>query len=308
MMTMLNSPIPVGARLPLPNEAFGPEGLLAIATAAAELGFSSVWASDHIILPSEIESTYPFAKEAVGDKGNVHPIAFGVDSVWLDPLLTLSWLAGRLPEGIKLGTSVIIVSLRNPVLLAKQIGTLSWLTRSDLYLGVGSGWLKEEYDFVGIPFTKKGTRAKGVIKRTRELLEQESVPLHDDSGRTTTVRPRPASNVRFLYGGYSDFALRAVAEVCHGWFPTKLTFDGLAECNEQLKRYCDEAGTDYDSLKKIIKPGRGPYPEMGAVNAENLERYAAVGMQEAVVELPLEPASPDECIDILEDIAKKVEK
>lgn len=305
---MLDSPIPVGARLPLPNEAFGPDGLLAIATAAAELGYSSLWASDHIVLPSEIESTYPFAKEAVGERGNVHPIAFSIDSVWLDPLLTLSRLSAQLPSTIKLGTSVVIVSLRNPVLFAKQVATLSWLTRSDLYLGVGSGWLREEYDFVGIPFEKKGTRAKGVIKRTRELLESENVSLDDGTGRTTTVRPRPRSDVKFLYGGYSDFALRAVAQVCHGWFPTKLTFEALSQNLEKLKRYCDEAGTDYDSLKRIIKPGRGPYPEVGAVDARNLERYAEVGMHEAVVELPLEPSSPDECIEILEDIAKKVKR
>jgi alkanesulfonate monooxygenase SsuD/methylene tetrahydromethanopterin reductase-like flavin-dependent oxidoreductase (luciferase family) len=308
---LLESPIPVGARLPLPSSNLGSDGLLAIARTAADLGYSSLWASDHIVLPDRIDSTYPFAQEAVGADGNVHPIAFPTDSVWPDPLLTLAWLKGQLDApGMLLGTSVLIISLRNPVLLAKQVATLSWLVGEGLLLGVGSGWLQEEYEFTGVPFERRGTRARQVLERTRELLEREEIPFLSATDpkreKQTTVRPRSAGPVRFLWGGYSDYALRIVAESAHGWYPTKLTFEGLATKTEALRRYCDEAGRDFDELQLIIKPGRGPYPDVGAVNADNLARYRDIGMQQAVVELPLQPSSAQECIDILGDIAIKV--
>lgn len=306
----LSSPIPVGARLPLPGDALGPDDLLRIARTAVDLGYSSIWASDHVVLPDRIDSTYPFAEEAVGHDGNVHPIAFPVDSVWPDPLTTLAWLKGQLDApGVALGTSVLILPLRNPVLLAKQLATLSWLARDGLLVGVGSGWLVEEYEFVGVPFARRGKQAEAVLARTRALLEED---LHSyrsstdpDRDKTTTLRPRPAAPVAFLWGGYSDLALRIVARSAHGWFPTKLTFDGLASRVDVLKRYCDEADRDFESLQLIIKPGRGPYPEIGAIEAENLERYRQLGMQQAIVELPLQPSSAQECIDILGDIARR---
>src|SRR5581483_6940922 len=134
----------VGVRLPLATPSLTPSGLLEICVAAEELGYRSVWLGDHVALPTRTSSAYPHTSDAAPPFDHTTP--------WLDPMVALGWLASRLPPSMRVGTSVLILPLRNPVLLAKQLSTLSWLAERDIEFGVGSGWLREEYEAVGAPF------------------------------------------------------------------------------------------------------------------------------------------------------------
>ncbi|MFE7422821.1 LLM class flavin-dependent oxidoreductase [Rhodococcus sp. NPDC057529] len=276
----------MGVRLPLVGPGVTPEGLLTISRCALELGFSSFWVGDHVVLPESTASVYPHSEDGR------HP--FRADTPWLDPLVQLAWLAGQLPEAT-FGTSVLIMTLRNPTLLAKQLSTMSWLTDRPLALGVGTGWLREEYDAVGMPFEKRGSRAKTDIALIRELLNrgrhEYTVRGVDDApeAKTFTMLPEPPAPVEFLWGGHSPLAMRLIASACDGWLPAKQSLESLEGHLVRLRAACDAVDRDFTELKLIVKPGPGPDPESGAINADNLEVYAEMGFHEAILELPYEP-------------------
>lgn len=297
---MSTPPIPVGVRLPLASEALPPEQLVTLCRQALELGYSSFWVGDHVVLPEHSHSSYPHSGD--GKPG------FRADTPWLDPLLLLTWLAAQLPEA-RFGTSVIILTLRNPTLLAKQLATLSWLTRRPFSLGVGTGWLREEYDAIGMPFEGRGTRAKKSIAQIKELLSAGTYDFtvrgEDDEPVSMPFRMLPVAPapVEFLWGGVSPFAMRLVASACDGWLPAKQSMEALEEHLRSLRAACDDVERDFSELRLVVKPGPGPDPKSGAIDRDNLAAYAALGFSEAVLELPYEPASLAEAVDTLERVA-----
>lgn len=269
---------------------------------ALRLGFSSFWAGDHVLLPDSSASAYPHT----GDGSQ----PFRADTPWLDPLLQLVWLAGQFPEA-RFGTSVIILTLRNPALLAKQVGTMSWLTGQPLSLGVGTGWLCEEYDALGMPFERRATRARNSIAEIRELLscgQRRYVVRGADNQATEkmfTMLPAAPAPVEFLWGGFSGPALRLVACCCDGWLPAKQSPEALEGHLARLKDACDEADRDFCELKLVVKPGPGPDPAAGAIDRESLATYAGLGFHEAVLELPYETGGLTETIGTLERVAAR---
>src|SRR3954453_20105728 len=138
----------------LPNYGAGssPDGIRDATEAAEELGFDSVWTTEHIIVGREAAESY----------GRVYA-----------PLVTLGWLAGR-TERIGLGTSIVILPLHNPMHLAKEVATLQELSGGRFPLGVGMGWHKDEYDFMGVEFRGRGRRANEAIRLMRALWSGES--------------------------------------------------------------------------------------------------------------------------------------
>jgi alkanesulfonate monooxygenase SsuD/methylene tetrahydromethanopterin reductase-like flavin-dependent oxidoreductase (luciferase family) len=205
----------------------------------------------------------------------------------------------------------MILTLRNPFLLAKQISTLSWLTERPFAFGVGSGWLREEYDAVGMPFEKRGARAKAEIDQIKELLMhgKRSFLVRDDDDalveREFVMSPRAPASVEFLWGGVSPVAMRLVASCCDGWLPSKQTFADL-ECHlAHLRRACDEARRDFHELKLIVKVGPGPDPPSGGIDRDNLARYVELGFHEVILELPNEPAGVLDAVQDLERVAER---
>ena len=137
----------------LPNYGLdsNPDGIRRVVEAAEELGFDSVWATEHIIVGPEAPDEY----------GRVY-----------DPLVTLGWVAGW-TERIGLGTSIVLVPLHNPMHLAKEVATLQELSGGRFTLGVGMGWHKDEFDFMGVPFEGRGRRADEAIPLMRALWNGE---------------------------------------------------------------------------------------------------------------------------------------
>jgi probable F420-dependent oxidoreductase len=193
----------------LPN--FGsdssPARIRATAEAAEELGFHSVWATEHIVVGAE----------AVDPYGRVY-----------DPLVTLGWVAGW-TERIGLGTSIVLVPLHNPFHLAKEVSTLQELSAGRFTLGIGVGWHRDEFDFMGVPFEGRGRRADESIRVMRALWRGEY--------ENATAEPRPSPQPEIWVGGSSERAIRRARDLGDAWHPSRGS--DAAHVQEVKQRYPD---------------------------------------------------------------------
>ena len=186
----------------LPN--FGadssPARIRAFAQSAEELGFRSVWATEHIVVGQEAADPY----------GRVY-----------DPLVTLGWIGGG-TERIGLGTSIVLVPLHNPFHLAKEVATLQELSGGRFTLGVGMGWHRDEFDFMGVPFEGRGRRGDEAIRLMRALWRGEpSFEGRYWSYRNATAEPHPSPEPEIWVGGSSDRAIRRALDLGGAWHPSR---------------------------------------------------------------------------------------
>ncbi|HEY7438553.1 MAG TPA: TIGR03619 family F420-dependent LLM class oxidoreductase [Acidimicrobiia bacterium] len=186
----------------LPNYGAGssPERIRATAETAEELGFDSVWVTEHVIVGAE----------AVDPYGRVYA-----------PLPTLAWIAG-FTDRIALGTSIVLVPLHHPIHLAKEVATVQELAARPLLLGVGMGWHRDEYDFMGIEFEGRGARADEELRLMRTLWSGDT----DFDGqrwsfRDATFAPVPSHLPEIWVGGSSERALRRARELGDVWHPSR---------------------------------------------------------------------------------------
>ncbi len=237
----------------LPNYGLdsNPDGIRRTVELAVELGFDSVWATEHIIV----------GPEAVDPYGRVY-----------DPLVTLGWIAGW-TERIGLGTSIVLVPLHNPMHLAKEVATLQELSGGRFTLGVGMGWHKDEFDFMGIPFEGRGRRADEAIRLMRALwsgerdFEGERWSVHD-----ATSEPHPSPQPEIWVGGSSEHAIRRALELGDAWHPSR--------------------GSDAEHVRRV----KEEHPELRVIPRtapENVETMLEAGAEGAVVAFSDESAMRD---------------
>ena len=178
---------------------------------AEELGFDSVWMSDHVVMVDGAASPYPFDADGA--------MRWDMDHPMFDALVSLA-VAGAVTATIGLGTSVLIAPMRNPVVLAKQVATLDLLTGGRITLGVGVGWLAEEFAALGAPFEDRGTRLDEWMAIIRDCWTGRPAARryrHWDLPAGVRCYPTPAGEVPILAGGMSKAALRRVARHGDGW-------------------------------------------------------------------------------------------
>jgi probable F420-dependent oxidoreductase len=189
-----------GVILPNYGRDSTPDAIRRTAELAEELGFDSVWTTEHIIVGPEGFDPY----------GRVY-----------DPLVTLGWIAGW-TERIGLGTSIVIVPLHNPMHLAKEVATLQELSGGRFRLGVGVGWHEDEYRFMGVPFARRGRRADEAIRLMRSVwsgandFEGELWSFHD-----ATAEPHPSPRPEIWVGGSSPPAIRRARRLGDVWHPSR---------------------------------------------------------------------------------------
>ena len=212
-----------GIHLPDAGRDPSREAIIAFATTAERLGYASIWSSDHIAWPdpATLESKYPYADDNSG-----FPAA---GSAWLDCIGTLQF-AAAVTERVLLGTTVLIIGYRGVVQQAKAWATLDHLAQGRAILGVGVGWMKEEFEAIGMPWDERGARADEAIEVWDELF---SDGLSTFDGEFTTFRdigfsPKPPRNhIPVWVGGHTGPAYRRTAkygDAFHAAFssPTKL--------------------------------------------------------------------------------------
>ena len=198
------------------------ENIIELAQAAEELGYDSVWVSDHIVIPRS-------------------HMGFGYE--FLEPLTTLSFLAARTSK-IKLGTSVIILPYRNPVVLAKTVSTLDELSEGRVILGIGAGWMKDEFDALGAPYGERGAVTDEYIDVMKNLWTEDSPEFRGRYLEYSDIKflPKPLQKPcpPIWVGGGSKRAIERAVKHGEGWHPVGLTPSELEEkvhyLNELLEK------------------------------------------------------------------------
>ena len=233
-----------------------PAGARELAVQAERLGFESLWTGDHILFPKRYRSRYPYNESGVAPLPGGTPIA--------ESLTHLAWLAG-VTTTIGLGTGVMVLPLRNPVLIAKQLATLDVLCEGRLSLGVGIGWLEEEFEAVGVPFGERGARLEEAIEVARLLWSGELTSFH---GKWVTldqvsIAPRPVRDegIPVLVGGTSVAAARRAGRIGDGWISMALGPEEIGTLLAIVREAALEAGRDPGAIEVThgIPPGSEEY-------------------------------------------------
>jgi len=193
-----------------------PARAIELMQAAEQAGFESAWTVEHTVVPAGYRSAYPYSNDG--------KMAGGVDDFPLpDPLIWLAFVAAATTT-IKLATGILILPQHNPVLVAKQVATLDHLSRGRVLLGIGVGWLKEEFDALGASFDDRGERTDEYVHAIRALWTQTKPTFHgsyvDFSG--AYCRPQPVNGtVPIIVGGHSTAAARRAGRLGDGFFPAR---------------------------------------------------------------------------------------
>ncbi|MEM9651842.1 MAG: LLM class F420-dependent oxidoreductase [Actinomycetota bacterium] len=271
----------IGVHLPQLGRSATRETLIEWAEEADRLGVHSGWVSDHIAWPRDIESKYPYTKDG--------SFPGGFDMPWLDPLGTLMFVAAR-TERLLLGTTVLILGYRPPVLTAKWMASLDVLSEGRAILGVGVGWMEEEFDVLGMPYDHRGARADEQLEVFEQLFS-EDLPSYD--GRfynfpEVGFRPKPTNGrIPIWVGGSSDAAFRRTARFGDGFHAAFEPIDRVAEEWTAIDRACETVGRDRDdivlSVRLYLDPEGRMEPEKsitGSVDQmlEEVARWQAIGV------------------------------
>ena len=232
----------IGAHLPVYGAAATRDGLLLAARRLEALGYDSLWVSDHVVIPWEIRSRYPY--NATGD----FPLSPGTD--FLEPLTALT-LAAAVTTRVRLGTSVLVLPHRHPVLTAKMLATLDHLAPGRVVLGAGVGWMREEIELFGVPYPRRGAWTDEAIRIMRACWRDDRVSFKGEffSFEGLGCRPRPpGGTIPIWIGGHTDRALRRVAALGDGWHAAFPTPTALGEGIARLREACQQAGRDPATL------------------------------------------------------------
>ena len=221
-------PVTFGTSMPTRGAMAGPEQIRALAQRAEDLSYDHVWVSDHIILPRQVESFYPYAADGVA--------TFQPDQPYYEPLSALNFLAGC-TKRVRLGTHVLILPYRNPVLTAKMLATLDVLSEGRVILGAGVGWMEEEFQAMGLDtFKQRGAVTDEFIQLYKELWTKESPEFHGEhyqiSGAGFEPKPTQKPHPPIWIGGHTGPAIRRAAKYGDGWMPIGLRPPAILEPEE----------------------------------------------------------------------------
>ena len=252
--------------LPTASPMTTPELLDAVAEGAEARGIGTIWVGEHVVLFEDYASRYPYAED-----GRI-PAPPG--SGLLEPLVTLTYLAAR-TTSVRLGTAMLLLPQRNPVYVAKEVSSLDWLSGGRVDLGIGVGWLKEEFDALNVPWEQRGRRTDEYLGVLRTLWVDNPSAFHGETYDLPPCEmfPKPVQQPHppIHIGGECPAALRRAAWVGQGWHtfnrsPGELAA-GLAELDVQL----EEAGRSRADLRITV------CPYFQQLTPERVEQYAEAG-------------------------------
>jgi probable F420-dependent oxidoreductase len=263
--------------------------LLRVASRVDELGFDSVWVGDHIIIPWQIASPYPYSPSGTPP--------FKPEEPALEPLTLLSYLAGCTSR-VQLGISVLIVPHRNPLYAAKVLSTLDVLSDGRVICGVGAGWMREEFAALGLNFARRGEETDEWI-RIFKVCWMESDPeyhgqLYDFAKVKFEPKPVQKPHPPVWVGGNSRRAMRRAVELGDAWHPGWSRPDQLATQRRALEAIAAKAGRDPTTLEITLlrpmqildRPAAGPRRALIGTPeqvAEDIRAYAQVGVSHLVL-------------------------
>jgi probable F420-dependent oxidoreductase len=225
----------IGISVPLPAYLVD---VGAMARTAESLGFESFWCAEHPFIPVHTRSRFPSTADGVIPESYSH---------FIDPFVALARASGTTTR-IKLGTGIVLVPERHPLLLAKEVSTLDLFSGGRFLFGVGAGWLREETELMGGDFDHRWTQTRESILAMKELWTKPEAEYHGKYYDFPPVRsnPKPAQKPHppVLLGGDAPRVLERIVGWGDGWLPNRVTPEQLRERRATLDRLAREAGRD----------------------------------------------------------------
>ena len=246
-----------------------PDAAAALGRTAEEHGIDSIWTVEHVIVPLDYRSAYPYNRE-----GRMRGEEFDIP----DPLIWLAFVAASTSR-LLLGTGILILPQRNPLVAAKEIATLDVLSGGRVRLGIGVGWLEEEFDSLGIPFADRGRRTDEHVAVMRALWSgRASFDGEFTSFGEALSRPVPAQgqDVPIVIGGHTPAAARRAGRIGNGFFPGKGDAAELAELVRVMREAAEAAGRDPDAIELTT----------GARDLEGMKQLHDLGFTRFIVPPP----------------------
>jgi probable F420-dependent oxidoreductase len=216
--------------------------LIELAKSAEELGFDNIALPDSIFYMEEQSTDYPYTAD--GSR------LWNEDTPWVDPLI-LAGAMGAVTSTLRFYTNVMKLGSRNPVLMARQVGSVANLTNNRFGFGVGIGWAPEEFEWCGQPYAKRGKRVDEMIDVIKLLLDGGMVEFHGKfyDFDKLQMSPAPTAPVPFYVGGHTDVALKRAVRIGDGWTSAMMTCDQIAETITNLKKLLADAGRADDPFE-----------------------------------------------------------
>ncbi|WP_051265520.1 TIGR03619 family F420-dependent LLM class oxidoreductase [Nakamurella lactea] len=240
---------------------------LPLAIRAEQLGFHTLWLADHVVTPLDYDKVYPY--NSAGDPG------YRAETPLTDVAVTLGFLAGR-TERIRLGAGVFVLPMRNPFHVARSFAALQNLSGGRLTLGLGTGWMREEFEAVGVPFRRRGDRTDEMLEVLDLLWSGRPVEYHGKFIDFPSVHfaGAPEQPIPYVFGGHSPAALRRAARVGSGWFGPNLDLAATAELTGQIDAERGRLGRtgDFTHYVRLV----------GDLTPETVDRYAGAGFRHLV--------------------------
>lgn len=260
----------IGLRLPSNGPNAAADHIVKTGRLAEKLGFDSLWGNDHIIMPSSTAFTSTYGR-------------------LFEVLITLAALSTA-TKRVRLGTGVLILPLRNPILVAKQLATLDAFANGRMLLGIGVGWEQDEYRFLNTDFTQRGIRCDEWMKIIRTVWQGKGINISTETYNITDGVSEPApvqtAGPPILVGGDSDAALKRAAQRADGWLPgSHLSVKALAAGVQKIKTL---APVDHKGIFYAFRRPSGSFAEEHVVDqmVSTLNALYQTGVQGCILALP----------------------
>lgn len=288
----------IGCSIPTSGPAADPTAFGALAQTAEALGFDSIWVSDHVVVPERIASSYPYSPDGRFPTGPAQP--------YLEPLASLSYLAG-VTRRVRLGTHVLVLPYRHPLLTAKMVTTLDNLSGGRVDFGIGVGWMREEFEALGSPsYERRGAVTDEQVRLMKAVWTNDVTGFEGEFYRFDPLgaHPRPVQQPHppIWVGGHTRAALRRTARLGDVWLPigarppADLPPHQVAELFARIRAEAEQIGRDPDAIDVCFSTAIGfdaaeRRPFNGSVEqiADDFRAYQQVGIKRFIVGMGAHP-------------------
>jgi len=270
-----------------------PELLTHLATTAERVGIESIWAVEHVVIPVGYQSTYPYDPSGKIPAPEQMPLP--------DPLISLTY-AAAVTKTLRLGTGILILPQRHPIYVAKEVATLDVLSHGRVILGIGVGWLAEEFQALGIPFEERAARTAESVRAMRSLWKDQPQPFTGKFYRWAPLEshPKPVQKpgVPIVVGGHTELAARRAARYGDGFFPGVTDEAKLTWLLNIMRDECKKVGRDPGSIE--VTSGRG------TPTADAVKHFEDLGVSRWILPPPaFDPDGLTEGLDRLGNLIAK---
>jgi len=272
----------------------GPDKITTIAVNAERLGYSTIWAPEHVVLLDQYTSHYPYSPD--------HRLNMPMTRPFADPFITLT-CAAMVTSKIRLATGICLVPEHNPLVLAKVIATLDFVSKGRVILGVGIGWLEEEFHAVGVPWERRAQRTRDYITAMRKLWGDELSSYSGEFVRFEGTRsyPKPIHGAKLpvFFGGESGPALKRTAEYGDGWYGLNMDLNETTAKIRRLEDMLKANGRKRSDIEIAVRPSA-----IASITKDDLKRYRDAGVDELVLVNAMELTTELETVNRLEQAAR----